>query len=111
MPPDIEKSLIHKLYCGHFFCHVFPQDYIVAKGADCQQIEERMWELLDRRGAEYPAEHNVVHLYHAKPALVSHYKTLDLCNALNPGIGRTTKYEHWKPMKEASGASELRCDS
>ena len=80
---------------GHFFCHVFHQDYIIAKGNDCQAIEERMWELLDQRGAEYPAEHNVGHLYKAKPALVAHYKELDPCNAFNPGIGRTTKCMHW----------------
>jgi D-lactate dehydrogenase len=96
LPPEIESKLLHKLYYGHFFCHVFHQDYIVAKGHDCQAIEERMWELLDQRGAEYPAEHNVGHLYHAKSALVQHYRTLDPCNAFNPGIGRTTKCVHWR---------------
>jgi D-lactate dehydrogenase len=35
-----------------------------------------MLPLLDRRGAEYPAEHNVGHLYHAKPALAAHYRAL-----------------------------------
>ncbi|MGY3604894.1 MULTISPECIES: D-lactate dehydrogenase [unclassified Bradyrhizobium] len=96
LPPDIDAKLLHKLYYGHFFCHVFHQDYIVAKGHDCPAIEEQMWKLLDQRGAEYPAEHNVGHLYHAKPALVEHYKALDPCNAFNPGIGRTTKCLHWK---------------
>ena len=55
-----------------------------------------MWTLLDDRGAEYPAEHNVGHLYHAKPALVDHYRELDPCNAFNPGIGHTSKYSHWR---------------
>jgi D-lactate dehydrogenase len=96
LPPEVEKPILHKLYYGHFFCHVFHQDYIVAKGTDCQALEERMWDLLDRRGAEYPAEHNVGHLYHAKPALVSHYKELDPCNAFNPGIGHTSKCAHWR---------------
>ena len=95
LPPDVEAPILHKLYYGHFFCHVFHQDYIIAKGNDCQAIEEHMWELLDQRGAEYPAEHNVGHLYNAKPALVAHYKELDPCNAFNPGIGRTTKCMHW----------------
>jgi D-lactate dehydrogenase len=95
LPAEIECAMIHKLYYGHFLCHVFHQDYVVAKGANCQAIEERMWELLDRRGAEYPAEHNVGHLYHAKPGLVAHYKSLDPCNAFNPGIGRTSKLAHW----------------
>lgn len=111
LPADIEKSLIRKLYCGHFFCHVFHQDYIVAKGSDCRKIEERMWELLDRRGAEYPAEHNVGHLYHAKPALVLHYKELDPCNAFNPGIGRTTKCAHWLASDGIFGARKFRCEA
>ena len=96
LPPEIEAPILHKLYYGHFFCHVFHQDYIVAKGHDCIAIEEAMWELLDQRGAEYPAEHNVGHLYHAKPALVAHYRKLDPCNVFNPGIGRTTKLKDWQ---------------
>ena len=60
------------------------------------QLERRMWKLLDARGAQYPAEHNVGHLYEAKPALVNHYRGLDPCNCFNPGIGRTTKLMHWR---------------
>jgi D-lactate dehydrogenase len=104
LPTDIDAKLLHKLYYGHFFCHVFHQDYIVAKGQDCQAIEEKMWELLDRRGAEYPAEHNVGHLYHAKPALVDHYRALDPCNLFNPGIGRTTKCSHWNAGSKNTAA-------
>jgi len=54
-----------------------------------------MWKLLDARGAQYPAEHNVGHLYEAEPSLINHYKTLDPCNSFNPGIGRTSKCAHW----------------
>jgi D-lactate dehydrogenase len=110
LPEEIEKSLVHKLYCGHFFCHVFHQDYIVAKGGDCRAIEQRMWQLLDRRGAEYPAEHNVGHLYHAKPDLVSHYRALDPCNSFNAGIGRTTKCAHWLPGNAAAHRAPLRAE-
>ena len=70
-----------------------------------------MWELLDRRGTEYPAEHNVGQLYHAKPALVSHYKALHPCNACNPGIGRTTKCAHWMTSGQVVEMRELRCES
>ncbi|MGD0102868.1 MAG: D-lactate dehydrogenase [Rhodopila sp.] len=111
LPPDVEAPILHKLYYGHFFCHVFHQDYIISKGHDCQAIEERMWELLDQRGAEYPAEHNVGHLYNAKPALVAHYKELDPCNAFNPGIGRTTKCAHWLVPGGSSGKREFRCEN
>jgi D-lactate dehydrogenase (quinone) len=91
LPDDVAKPIIHKLYYGHFFCHVFHQDYIVRKGHNTFEIEHRMWKLLDGRGAEYPAEHNVGHLYRAKPALINHYRRLDPCNCFNPGIGRTSK--------------------
>lgn len=46
-----------------------------------------MWRILDQRHAEYPAEHNVGHLYHAKPSQVNHYRSLDPSNSFNPGIG------------------------
>lgn len=95
LPPDIDDAILHKLYYGHFFCHVFHQDYIVRKGHDCLDLEHQMWHLLDRRGAEYPAEHNVGHLYKAKPALKEFYQQLDPCNAFNPGIGQTSKHKHW----------------
>ncbi|WP_241176294.1 D-lactate dehydrogenase [Pseudomonas chlororaphis] len=91
LPRDIEEPILLKLYYGHFFCHVFHQDYIVKKGHDCLALEHRMWKLLDRRSAEYPAEHNVGHLYDAKPALRNHYADLDPCNCFNPGIGHTSK--------------------
>ena len=91
LPSEIEAPILHKLYYGHFLCHVFHQDYIVAKGTDCLALEEAMLPLLDQRGAEYPAEHNVGHLYHAKPALAQHYEALDPCNMFNPGIGHTCR--------------------
>ncbi|WP_140724714.1 D-lactate dehydrogenase [Pseudomonas sp. Hp2] len=95
LPPAIEDALVAKLYYGHFFCHVFHQDYIVKKGHDPLAIEHAMWGLLDQRGAEYPAEHNVGHLYRAKPALERHYRALDPTNTFNPGIGQTSRQKHW----------------
>jgi len=50
----------------------------------------------DERGAEYPAEHNVGHLYDAKPELKAFYRGLDPCNQFNPGIGRTSKLQGWR---------------
>jgi D-lactate dehydrogenase len=96
LPPDIEETIAIKLYYGHFLCHVFHQDYIVRKGIDCLEVEHKMWKLLDRRGAEYPAEHNVGHLYHAKPALAAFYQQLDPCNCFNPGIGQTSKFANYR---------------
>ncbi|MCA8879449.1 MAG: D-lactate dehydrogenase [Rhodobacteraceae bacterium] len=95
LPPELDAAIEKKLYYGHFFCHVFHQDYVVKKGQDCLALEHAMWELLDRRGAEYPAEHNVGHLYHAKPALADFYRSIDPTNSLNPGIGQTSKCAHW----------------
>ncbi|PZQ47501.1 MAG: D-lactate dehydrogenase [Rhodovulum sulfidophilum] len=95
LPPELESQIARKLYYGHFFCHVFHQDYVAKKGTDCLALEHAMWKILDARGAEYPAEHNVGHLYEAKPALAGFYRGLDPTNSLNPGIGQTSKCAHW----------------
>ncbi|RZG88298.1 D-lactate dehydrogenase [Acinetobacter sp. WCHAc060033] len=96
LPKAMDEKIIHKLYYGHFLCHVFHQDYIVQKGVDPLAMEHEMWNLLDDRGAEYPAEHNVGHLYVAKPALKNHYQKLDPTNSFNVGIGYTSKLKNWK---------------
>lgn len=96
LPPEIDQKISHKLYYGHFMCHVFHQDYIVKKGYDCVELEHQMLELLDKRGAQYPAEHNVGHLYEAKPELRKFYKSLDPTNSFNPGLGHTSKKKYWE---------------
>jgi len=95
LPGWMQKKIIHALYYGHFFCHVLHQDYIVKKGVDVAALEHAMLEALDARGAEYPAEHNVGHLYPAKLQLRQFYQALDPCNAFNPGIGKTSKRRNW----------------
>ncbi|WP_282182647.1 D-lactate dehydrogenase [Aliiroseovarius marinus] len=95
LPAEVDDQLVHKLYYGHFFCHVLHQDYVVKKGADPKQIKAQMLELLDQRGAEYPAEHNVGHLYPAKPDLAAHYACCDPTNTFNPGIGKMSKKKHY----------------
>lgn len=96
LPADVLAGIEMPLYYGHFFCHVFHQDYIVRKGHDPAAIKARLCELLDERRAEYPAEHNVGHLYEAKPALQDFYRSLDPCNCLNPGIGGTSRRKGWE---------------
>lgn len=95
LPEDINEALVHRLYYGHFMCHVFHQDYIVKKGADVYALKAKMLEILNQRGAEYPAEHNVGHLYEAKPQLKQFYQITDPTNTLNPGIGKTSKLKNW----------------
>jgi D-lactate dehydrogenase (quinone) len=96
LPDVLESAILHKLYYGHFFCHVFHQDYILRKGHNSLQLEHLMCQLLAERGAQFPAEHNVGHLYHANSGLLTHYKTLDPCNCFNAGIGHTSKRAHWR---------------
>ncbi len=51
LPPEIEKLLVHKLYCGHFMCHVMHQDYVLEKGVDPKELKRKMLALLDERGS------------------------------------------------------------
>lgn len=95
LPEEISNQFVHKLYYGHFLCHVLHQDYIVKKGVDAHALKEKMLKILDERGAIYPAEHNVGHLYKAAPTLVKHYQDDDPTNSFNPGIGQTSKLKDW----------------
>lgn len=94
LPAEIAEQIDTSLYYGHFLCHVFHQDYILRKGADHKAFKAAMLALLDRRGAKYPAEHNVGHLYQAEDDLADFYKTLDPTNSFNPGIGKSSKVKH-----------------
>ena len=96
LPPALADQIVHKLYYGHFMCHVMHQDYVVKKGADPKALKAAMLKLFDERGAEYPAEHNVGHLYQAKPDLAAHYKCCDPTNSFNPGIGKMSKARNYK---------------
>lgn len=91
LPDSIDSQLEHKLYYGHFFCHVFHQDYIAKDGADTKLLKEAMLAQLDSVGAKYPAEHNVGHLYEAEKTLQDFYQQLDPTNSFNAGIGKTSK--------------------
>ena len=50
-----------------------------------------MLERLAARGAKFPAEHNVGHLYEAEPVVKEFHRQLDPTNTFNPGIGKTGK--------------------
>ena len=93
LPEHIAKHVEKPLYYGHFFCHVFHQDYILKKGSDAKKVKADMLALLDSRGAKYPAEHNVGHLYEAESTLQQFYRELDPTNTFNPGIGKMEKHK------------------
>ena len=91
LPPEIEKDLDLSLYYGHFMCHVFHHDYIFKKGTDLKEVKAKLLKRLDAKGAKYPAEHNVGHMYKADDNLRKFYEDLDPTNTFNPGIGLTNK--------------------
>ncbi|MBK0098291.1 D-lactate dehydrogenase [Erwinia sp. S63] len=81
--------------CGHFFCYVNHQDYVLKEGVDAKAFKEAVKVYLAERGAKYPAEHNVGHLYQASCEHVDHWKQLDPTNRCNPGVGKTSKKKYW----------------
>jgi D-lactate dehydrogenase (quinone) len=92
LPKDISDNIIHPLYYGHFLCNVFHRNYLLKKGANKAKIKSEILALLDAKGAKYPAEHNVGHLYKADNNLQKFYTKLDPSNTFNPGIGKMSKY-------------------
>ncbi|EIC85331.1 D-lactate dehydrogenase [Serratia sp. M24T3] len=95
LPAHLQAQVLEDSCCGHFFCFVNHQDYILKPGVDPLAFKHEVLEYLDKRGAKYPAEHNVGHLYHASPEYEQHLRQLDPTNTYNPGIGKTSKNKHW----------------
>ncbi|VTT28696.1 D-lactate dehydrogenase [Klebsiella pneumoniae] len=95
LPPALQAQVLEDSCCGHFFCLVNHQDYILKPGVDGARFKAAVLEYLDQRGAKYPAEHNIGHLYHASQAHQQHFHQLDPTNSCNPGIGKTSKKKHW----------------
>ena len=93
LPDAVESQLERRLYYGHFMCNVFHQDYILKKNADPKKVKAALLKTLDQRGARYPAEHNVGHLYQADEPLKQFYQSLDPTNTFNPGIGKTDRHQ------------------
>jgi len=93
LPQEVQDHIEITLHYGHFICNVFHQNYIFKKGTNIVRMKELMLEFLDKKGAKYPAEHNVGHLYKAGSTLQKFYAKLDPTNTFNPGIGKLSKYK------------------
>ena len=96
LPEHLKQQVMMESCCGHFFCFVSHQDYLLKDGVDAHQFKDDVLAYLEQRGAKYPAEHNVGHLYQASSDYQAHLKQLDPTNTFNPGIGKTSKCKHWQ---------------
>ncbi|MGO3119840.1 D-lactate dehydrogenase [Psychrobacter sp. AOP42-A1-21] len=96
LPNSLQEQVSKTFYLGHFFCHVMHQDYLLKPNINAKQFKDELLAFYDQRHIEYPAEHNVGHVYPAKTELHRFYKKLDPTNSLNPGIGQTEKWKNWQ---------------
>ena len=96
LPKEINEKIHAKFHYGHLFCHVKHQNYILKKGVNAKELKKQLLEMYNKKGAEYPAEHNFGHEYEAKTSLLNFYRTLDPTNTFNPGIGMSSKLKNWK---------------
>ncbi len=95
LPHEILDQLAAPYRLAHFFCMVFHWDFVVKKGVDASALKQRIMSLLDERGAKYPAEHNVGHVYEAEPTLANFYQQLDPTNSFNAGLGKMSKNKYY----------------
>ena len=95
LPDALDRQVLQRLYYGHFFCHVFHQDYLLKRDVDASSFKREVLAGLEARGAAYPAEHNFGHLYSAGQVVEDFYKQLDPRNAFNPGTGQASPRRAW----------------
>lgn len=96
LPPELNQQVELTSSCGHFFCYVIHQDYLLKPGYSAEAFKQSMVKYLEQRGAKYPAEHNVGHMYQASDDYKQFMQELDPTNSFNPGIGKTSKHKFWK---------------
>ena len=96
LPAELRAQIQADSCCGHFFCLVNHQDYILKPGVDGKKFKQAVIDYIEQRGARYPAEHNVGHLYAAKDDYQQHWRKLDPTNTCNPGIGKTSRRKFWQ---------------
>ena len=96
LPKELHKQLAAPYCLSHFFCLVVHHDFVLKKGVDPEAFKSRYLAHLDARGAKYPAEHNVGHLYKAEPSLSGFYQKLDPTNSFNAGVGKMSKNKYYK---------------
>ena len=95
LPQELHEQLAAPLCLSHFFCLVIHHDFVLKKGVDPTEFKARYLAHLDSRGAKYPAEHNVGHLYKAEENLRRFYRKLDPTNTFNAGVGKMSKNKHY----------------
>ena len=91
LPEELTRDMVLDLSYGHYLCHVFHNIYVFRKGTDLDRMKTLMLQRLESRGAKFPAEHNVGHLYEAEQVVKDFHQGLDPTNTFNPGIGKTSK--------------------
>ncbi|SMQ69491.1 D-lactate dehydrogenase [Altererythrobacter xiamenensis] len=95
LPERLESQILAKAVYGHFLCHVFHLDFLLRPGVNKDSFESEVKAVVEERGGQMPAEHNFGHLYEAPPEVAEFYRALDPTNALNPGIGKTSRRRGW----------------
>lgn len=102
LPPSLAAQCKTFFSMGHFFCHVFHQDYFLHPHTDPNTFKQQLLDFYSSQHIKYPAEHNVGHLYQASEKQIEFYRQLDPTNSLNPGIGHTTKRKNWQKEHESA---------
>lgn len=95
LPQELSDQVLHRADYGHFLCHVFHLDFLLRPGCDADAFETSLVALLQSEGVMCPAEHSFGHHYRAPDNVVAFYRSLDPTNALNPGVGQTSRSKHW----------------
>jgi D-lactate dehydrogenase len=95
LPETLATQVRLHIAYGHFLCHVFHHDFLLAPGVSDQTFETAVKSLVEANGGQMPAEHNFGHLYEAPPHVTAFYRELDPTNSLNPGIGKTSRTHNW----------------
>lgn len=97
IPKSLEKAIVETTHIAHFLCHVSHEYHLLdTRLCDYETADKLFLQHIEKRGAKFPAEHNVGHKYHADDNVKAFYRTLDPSNTFNAGVGKMSKNKYYQ---------------
>lgn len=95
--PEKKYPVQNRWIYSHFGCNVFHEDLIFGPEVDVEHAKHEIKRAVEEgTGGKLPAEHGHGTEYKASKAMQERWKKMDPLNVMNPGVGGTSPFKHYK---------------
>mmetsp|Transcript_80826 Transcript_80826/g.142549 ORF Transcript_80826/g.142549 Transcript_80826/m.142549 type:complete len:652 (+) Transcript_80826:30-1985(+) len=93
MPSDCGIQL--RVSCSHFGCNVFHDGVMFGPEVNFEEAKRSVKKFIESKGGKLPAEHGHGTEYEAPADTQQRWKKIDPTNAMNPGVGHSSRLRHY----------------